>query len=63
MWSEVEHDLYEENGRIFGVEIDLFNNHKYYYCKTIENGKECYEYFYSNIYDAIGQFNALLEGV
>lgn len=26
-WNEIEYDLYEENGHIFGVELDLFNNH------------------------------------
>lgn len=62
-WSQVEHDLYEENGRIFGVELDLFNNHEYYYCKTVTDGGEYYEYFYGDIYSAIEQFNALLEGV
>lgn len=62
-WSEVEHDLYEENGRIFGIELDLFNNRKYYYCKTVNDGDEYYEYFKGDIYSAIEQFNALLEGV
>lgn len=62
-WSEVEHDLYEENGRIFGVELDLFNNHEYYYCKTVKDGGEYYEYFYGDIYSAIEYFNSLLEGV
>ena len=62
-WCEVEHDLYEENGYVFGVELDLFNNHKYYYCKTVEDGSEYYEYFKGDIYSAIEQFNALLEAV
>ena len=43
VWNEVDHDLYEENGHIFGVELDLYNNHQTYYCKTIENGIEYYE--------------------
>ena len=59
-WNEVEHDLYEENGHIFGVELDLFNNHKYYYCKTIENGSEYYQSLHGDIYMAIEQFNTIL---
>lgn len=62
VWNEVEHDLYEENGYIFGVELDLFNNHKYYYCKTIEDGKEYYQYLEGDIYSAIDSFNLLLKG-
>lgn len=59
-WNEVEHDLYEENGHIFGVELDLFNNHKYYYHKTIdEAGIEYYQYLKGDIYSAIDQFNQL----
>ena len=59
-WTEVEHDLYEESGHIFGVELDLFNNHKYYYCKTIEDGREYYVYLDGDIYTAIEQFNAII---
>lgn len=60
-WSEVEHDLYEENGYIFGIELDLFNNHKNYYCKTIdEDGREYYQFLHGDIYNAIEQFNAML---
>lgn len=59
-WTEIEHDLYEENGHIFGVELDLFNNHKSYYCKTIEDGREFYQYLKGDIYVGIEQFNAIL---
>ena len=59
-WNEVEHDLYEENGYIFGVELDLFNNHESYYCKTVEGDTEFYQYLADNIYVAIEQFNAIL---
>ena len=59
-WNEVEHDLYEENGYIFGIELDLFNDHESHYCKTIKDGKEFYHYFYGDIYDAIEQFNAFV---
>ena len=59
-WLDVEHDLYEENGYTFGVELDLFNNHKYYYCKTVEDGKEHYEYLNGDIYVAIELFNMKL---
>lgn len=59
-WNEIEHNLYEENGYIFGIELDLFNNHKSYYCKTIEDGHEFYQYLEGDIYSAINQFNAIL---
>lgn len=60
-WQEVDHDLYEENGKTFGVEFDLFNGHEIYYCKTIEDGKELYQYFLTNdIYEAIKQYNLML---
>lgn len=59
-WNEVEHDLYEEDGHIFGVELDLCNNHKCYYYKTIENDKEIYYFLGNDIYAAIEQFNKTL---
>ena len=62
-WNEIEHDLYEENGHIFGVELDLFNNHKYYYYKIIEDGKEYYKYLDGDIYSAIDSFNLILKEV
>ena len=60
-WNEVEKDLYEENGYIFGIELDLFNNHQCYYCKTIQNGLECYQDLDNNIYKAIEKFNELIQ--
>lgn len=70
-WNEVEHDLYEENGHVFGVELDLFNNHKSYYCKTVKKSSpysdvthiESYQYLKGDIYMAIEQFNAIIGGV
>lgn len=59
-WSEVEHDLYEENGKIFGVELDLSNNHKVYYCKTTKDGRELYQYLDYNIFKSVEMFNAML---
>lgn len=61
-WNEIEIDLFEERSHMFGVEIDLFNNQKYYYCKilTVDN-KAYYEYLHGDIYSAIEQFNAMLE--
>lgn len=59
-WDEIEHDLYEENDRVFGVEIDLFNGHQSYYCKTVENGKTLYHFYASDIYEAIELFNEML---
>ena len=59
-WNEIEYDLYEENGHIFGVELDLFNNHKSYYHKTIEGNTERLLFFKGDIYMAIEQFNAIV---
>ena len=59
-WTKVEHDLHEENGHIFGVELDLFNNHKYYYHKKIEDGKELYRFLSTDVYRAIEKFNTIL---
>jgi hypothetical protein len=57
-WNEIEHDLYEENGCIFGVVFDLFNNRQSYYWKTVRNGQEVYRPLGDNIYKAIELFNA-----
>lgn len=55
--ESVEHDLYEENGHVFGIELDLFNGHQYFYWR--------YDNYYcdlsSDIYEAIKQFNQILE--
>lgn len=59
-WNEIEHDLYEENGHIFGVELDLFNNHKYYYHKFIAEDKEFYIFLGTDVYAAIKKFNEML---
>ena len=63
-WNEVECDLYEENGKVFGVELDLFNGHKSYYYKNIRcvpfHIIEEFEYLDDNIYKAIEQFNEKL---
>ena len=58
-WEEIEHDLYEENGRVFGVELDLFNGYKNYYCKTVEDNREYFQYLSNDIYKAIEEFNAM----
>lgn len=59
-WNEIEHDLYEENGHVFGVELDLFNSHTSFYCKAIENDEEFYQYLADDIFVAIEQFNEVL---
>lgn len=68
-WNEVECDLYEEDGYVFGVELDLFNGHKTYYCKIITKPSfysdyEKVEYLdlADDIYKAIDQFNEILRG-
>ena len=60
-WNEIEHDLYTENGVTFGVELDLFNGHKTYYYKTMEDGKECFIYLYEDFYDSIDEFNSIVK--
>ena len=66
-WNEIEKDLYEENGYIFGIELDLFNNHQSYYCKISEkasphsDSQRVYYYQLSDdIYKAIDQFNEMI---
>lgn len=62
-WNEVENVLYEENGYQFVVVFDLFNNHKYFYCRKdnyeIDLGSERPN---TDIYDAIDMFNQIVEG-
>lgn len=60
-WCEVEHDLYEENGFVFGIELDLFNGNKNYYCKTVEDGKEYYQYLHGDVFSAAEHFNAIVK--
>ena len=61
-WFEIEHDLYEENGYIFVVDIDLFNNQMSYYYKTTDkDGTEYYQFLHKDIYNAIELFNEVLE--
>lgn len=68
-WEDVECDLYEENGHVFGIELDLFNGHESYYCKTVKKSSphsdtqhiEHYQYLSDDIYEAIEQFNAMLQ--
>lgn len=59
-WNSIEQDLYEEDGHVFGVELDLFNNHIYFYHRQ----GNFYDYLTEpkeDIYDAIDNFNKILE--
>ena len=60
-WNAVEHELYEENGHKFCVELDLFNNHKYYYHKEIKDDVESCRFLSTDISKAIDKFNAMLQ--
>ena len=61
-WKEVEHDLYEERGYVFGIELDLFNCHQIYYAKsTDKNGFTYYVDLSGDIYEAIEEFNKIVE--
>ena len=60
-WNEVENVLYEENGYQFVVVFDLFNNHKYFYCRKDGYEIDLKEFPRDDIYDAIDRFNKILE--
>ena len=61
-WEEVEHDLYEENGYVFGIELDLFNGHQVYYAKTTgKNGVVYYVDLNDDVYEAIKEFNEIVK--
>jgi hypothetical protein len=63
-WNEVENVLYEENGDQFVVVFDLFNNHKYFYCRKGNYEIDLIESLREDIYDAIDKFNKIVaEGV
>lgn len=54
-WDDVEKDLYAEEDRIFGVSLDLFNNHINFYIKY-NDGTE-FPIMTNDIYEAIDVFN------
>lgn len=62
-WCEIEHDLYEEDGHVFGVMLDLFNNHKNYYHRQGDTYVFLQEDCKHDIYDAIDEFNTIVAGV
>lgn len=60
-WEDVEHDLYEENGYVFGIELDLFNGHEIYYVKkAAKDGNVYYVDLSGDIYKAIEEFNDIV---
>ena len=66
--GQVEHELYEEDGHVFGVELNLFNGHKSYYHEKIKKYPyfdvvlvEGFQYLDDDIYNAIEQFNNMLK--
>lgn len=59
-WNEVENILYEENGYQFVVVFDLFNNHKYFYCRKDGYEIDLIEALREDIYDAIDRFNEIV---
>ena len=61
-WNEVENVLYEENGYQFVVVFDLFNNHKYFYCRKDGYEIDLIETLREDIYDAIDKFNKIVAG-
>lgn len=59
-WCEIERDLYEENGHVFGAMFDLFNNHINFYHRQGNTYDELTNPG-DDIYDAIDRFNAILD--
>ena len=59
-FDEVLIDLYEERGYIFGIDINLHNGYRCYFCKTVEDGQEYVEYLDGDVYNAIDQYNSIL---
>lgn len=55
LWDDVEKDLYTDGDKIFGISIDLSNNHANFYIKY-KDGSEM-PIMTDNIYDAIDVFN------
>lgn len=53
-WEEVQHILYEEDGFKFGVELDLFNNHQYFFMVYPDG---CEHDLDADVYNAIHEFN------
>jgi hypothetical protein len=58
-WTEIEHALYEENGHTFGIVIDLFNNHKYFYHEKDGLYTDLAD-LEDDIYGAIDRFNDIV---
>ncbi len=55
-WDEIQKNLFTDNdGRIFGVELDLFNNHKFFYIRYPDNSE--LPIMTDDIYTAIDVFN------
>ena len=61
-WSSVEHVLYGENGHQFVIELDLFNNHTYFWRQKNNTCIPLAEARDEDIYDAIDQFNKIVAG-
>ena len=61
-WTSIEHVLYEENGHAFVIELDLFNNHQYFYHLKDGYYRELGRSPFDDIYDAIDNFNKILKG-
>ena len=55
-WNEIDHDLYEEDGHILGIELDLYNGHQTFYHRQ---GNTYYD-LSSDIFKAVDQFNEIL---
>lgn len=62
-WNEVEKDLWvNDDGYVFGIELDLFNNHQNFYLKY-PDGIHSFPIYTDDIYDAIDKFNKMVEEI
>ena len=54
--NEVQADIYkDESGRVFGVELDLYNNHRNFYIRYPDGTEKTF--FTDDVYQAINMFN------
>jgi uncharacterized protein (DUF2461 family) len=61
-WTNIEQVLYEENGHEFIIELDLFNDHQYFWHRKDSYYTELARSPLDDIYDAIDRFNKIVAG-
>jgi hypothetical protein len=61
-WTNIEQVLYEEDGHEFIIELDLFNDHQYFWHRKDGYYTELARSTLDDIYDAIDRFNKIVAG-